>query len=60
MGITLRDIVFRIGGGVPKGNKFKGVQTGGPSGACCPSRCFDLPVDFDELDKVGSMMGSAE
>jgi len=58
MGITLRDIVFRIGGGVPKGKKFKGVQTGGPSGGVLPESLLDLPVDFDELDKVGSMMGS--
>ena len=58
MGITLRDIVFKIGGGVPKGKKFKGVQTGGPSGGVLPESLLDLPVDFDELDKVGSMMGS--
>ncbi len=58
MGITLRDIVFKIGGGVPKGKKFKGVQTGGPSGGVLPESLLDLKVDFDELDKVGSMMGS--
>jgi NADP-reducing hydrogenase subunit HndC len=58
MGITLRDIVFQIGGGMPKGKKFKGVQTGGPSGGVLPESLLDLPVDFDELDKVGSMMGS--
>jgi NADP-reducing hydrogenase subunit HndC len=58
MGITLRDIVFKIGGGVPKGKKFKGVQTGGPSGGVLPESLLDLPVDFDELDKAGSMMGS--
>jgi NADH-quinone oxidoreductase subunit F len=58
MGIALRDIVFKIGGGVPKGKKFKGVQTGGPSGGVLPESLLDLPVDFDELDKVGSMMGS--
>jgi NADH-quinone oxidoreductase subunit F len=58
MGITLRDIVFKIGGGMPKGEKFKGVQTGGPSGGVLPESLLDLKVDFDELDKVGSMMGS--
>jgi NADP-reducing hydrogenase subunit HndC len=58
MGVTLRDIIFKIGGGVPKGKKFKGVQTGGPSGGVLPESLLDLPVDFDELDKAGSMMGS--
>jgi NADH-quinone oxidoreductase subunit F len=58
MGITLRDIIFKIGGGLPAGKKFKGVQTGGPSGGVLPEALLDLPVDFDELDKVGSMMGS--
>ena len=58
MGITLRDIIFKIGGGVPKAKKFKAVQTGGPSGGVIPESLLDLPVDFDELTKVGSMMGS--
>jgi NADP-reducing hydrogenase subunit HndC len=58
MGIKLRDIIFKIGGGVPKGKKFKAVQTGGPSGGVIPESLLDLPVDFDELTKVGSMMGS--
>ncbi|MBP1624972.1 MAG: NADH:ubiquinone oxidoreductase, NADH-binding (51 kD) subunit, partial [Acidobacteria bacterium] len=58
MGITLRDIVFKIGGGIPGGKKFKGVQTGGPSGGVIPESLLDLPVDFDELSKAGSMMGS--
>ena len=58
MGISLRDIIFKIGGGVPKGKKFKAVQTGGPSGGVIPEALLDLPVDFDELTKVGSMMGS--
>ncbi len=58
MGITLRDIVFKIGGGLPNGKKFKAVQTGGPSGGVLPESMLDLPVDFDELDKAGSMMGS--
>jgi NADH-quinone oxidoreductase subunit F len=58
MGITLREIVFGIGGGIPKGRKFKAIQTGGPSGGCIPEQFLDMPVDFDELAKVGSMMGS--
>jgi NADH-quinone oxidoreductase subunit F len=58
MGITLREIVFDIGGGVPSGRKFKAVQTGGPSGGCLPEDKLDLPVDFDSLTKAGSMMGS--
>ncbi|HUT51823.1 MAG TPA: NADH-quinone oxidoreductase subunit NuoF [bacterium] len=58
MGITLRKIIFDIGGGIPEGRKFKAVQTGGPSGGCLPESMLDLPVDFDELSKVGSMMGS--
>ncbi len=58
MGITLREIVFGIGGGIPKGRKFKAIQTGGPSGGCIPEQHLDMPVDFDELSKVGSMMGS--
>ncbi len=58
MGITLREIIFDIGGGVPGGKKFKAVQTGGPSGGCIPESLLDMPVDFDELNKVGSMMGS--
>ena len=58
MGITLREIVYEIGGGIPNGKKFKAVQTGGPSGGCLPESLLHLPVDFDELTKVGSMMGS--
>lgn len=58
MGITLREIIFEIGGGIPKGRKFKAVQTGGPSGGCIPEQYLDTPVDFDELTKLGSMMGS--
>lgn len=58
MGITLREIVYDIGGGIPKGKKFKAVQTGGPSGGLIPESLLDLAVDFDELTKVGSMMGS--
>jgi len=58
MGMTLREIIFDIGGGIPDNKKFKAVQTGGPSGGCIPESLIDLPVDFDELTKVGSMMGS--
>jgi len=58
MGITLREIVYEIGGGIRGGKKFKAVQTGGPSGGCIPESMLDLPVDYDELTKVGSMMGS--
>jgi len=58
MGITLRRIVDEIGGGIPGGRRFKAVQTGGPSGGCIPSEHLDAPVDFDELTKLGSMMGS--
>ncbi|MBI2898575.1 MAG: NADH-quinone oxidoreductase subunit NuoF [Planctomycetes bacterium] len=58
MGMTLRDIIYKIGGGIPGGRKFKAVQTGGPSGGCLPESLLDLGVDFDELTKVGSMMGS--
>ena len=58
MGITLREIIFDIGGGIPNGKKFKAVQTGGPSGGVIPENLLDLPVDFDELTRVGSMMGS--
>jgi len=58
MGITLREIIYDIGGGIPGGKKFKAVQTGGPSGGCIPESMLDLPIDFDELSKAGSMMGS--
>jgi NADH-quinone oxidoreductase subunit F len=58
MGITLREIIFDIGGGIPGGKRFKAVQTGGPSGGVIPESLLDLPVDFDELNKAGSMMGS--
>jgi NADH-quinone oxidoreductase subunit F len=58
MGITLREIIYDIGGGIPGGKRFKAVQTGGPSGGVIPESLLDLPVDFDELSKAGSMMGS--
>jgi len=58
MGITLREIVFDIGGGIPDGKKFKAVQSGGPSGGCIPEKLLDLPVDFEQLTKAGAIMGS--
>ena len=58
MGVTLREMIYDIGGGIPSGRKFKAVQTGGPSGGCIPEQYLDTPVDFDELTKLGSMMGS--
>jgi NADH-quinone oxidoreductase subunit F len=58
MGMTLRDIIYEIGGGIPGGKKFKAVQTGGPSGGCIPEGMLDLEVGFDELAAAGSMMGS--
>jgi NADH:ubiquinone oxidoreductase subunit F (NADH-binding)/(2Fe-2S) ferredoxin/Pyruvate/2-oxoacid:ferredoxin oxidoreductase delta subunit len=58
MGITLRDIIYKVGGGIPGGKKFKAVQTGGPSGGCIPAEHLDIKVDFDELAKVGAIMGS--
>ncbi len=58
MGITLREIVYDIGGGIPGGKCFKAVQTGGPSGGCLPASLLDTPVDFDTLTAAGSMMGS--
>jgi NADH:ubiquinone oxidoreductase subunit F (NADH-binding)/(2Fe-2S) ferredoxin/Pyruvate/2-oxoacid:ferredoxin oxidoreductase delta subunit len=58
MGMKLSDIIYKIGGGVPGKKKIKGVQTGGPSGGIVPERYLNMPVDFDELTKLGSMMGS--
>ncbi|MFC1970222.1 NADH-ubiquinone oxidoreductase-F iron-sulfur binding region domain-containing protein, partial [Chloroflexota bacterium] len=58
MGMTLRQLIYDIGGGIPKGKKFKAVQTGGPSGGVIPEQHLDTPIDFDELTKLGSMMGS--
>ena len=58
MGIKLREIIFDIGGGIPKGGKFKAVQTGGPSGGCLPESLLDTPIDYDSLDEAGSIMGS--
>ena len=58
MGMALRDIVFDIGGGIPGGKRFKAVQTGGPSGGCIPEQFLDMPVDYESLMQVGSIMGS--
>ena len=58
MGITLREIIFDIGGGIPNGKKFKAVQTGGPSGGCIPDSMIDIPVDYESLAKAGCIMGS--
>jgi bidirectional [NiFe] hydrogenase diaphorase subunit len=58
MGITLREIIFDIGGGIPDGRHFKAVQTGGPSGGYVPAQYLDMPVDYDSLARVGSIMGS--
>jgi len=58
MGITLREIIYDIGGGVEKGRKLKAVQTGGPSGGCIPASHIDIPVDYESLTGIGSMMGS--
>ena len=58
MGTTLREIVEEIGGGVPNGKKFKAAQTGGPSGGCIPAEHLDVPIDYDNLKEIGSMMGS--
>jgi NADH:ubiquinone oxidoreductase subunit F (NADH-binding)/Pyruvate/2-oxoacid:ferredoxin oxidoreductase delta subunit len=58
MGITLREVIFDIGGGIPGDKKFKAVQTGGPSGGCIPHDLLDLPIDYESLTEVGSMMGS--
>ncbi|MGD0833931.1 MAG: NuoF family protein [Candidatus Dormibacteria bacterium] len=58
LGLSLREIVFDIGGGLPGGRKFKAVQTGGPSGGCMPEQFLDMPVDYESLAKAGSLMGS--
>ncbi|MEJ2091151.1 MAG: NADH-quinone oxidoreductase subunit NuoF [Syntrophobacterales bacterium] len=58
MGMTLRQIIFELGGGIPGDRPFKAVQTGGPSGGCIPEQFLDLPVDYDSLQEVGSIMGS--
>ena len=58
MGTTLREVIYDIGGGIPKGKKFKAVQTGGPSGGCLTEKDLDTPIDYDNLTALGSMMGS--
>ncbi|WP_139904682.1 NADH-quinone oxidoreductase subunit NuoF [Clostridium thermarum] len=58
MGITLREIIYEIGGGIKDGKKIKAVQTGGPSGGCIPESLLDVPIDYDSLTNIGSMMGS--
>jgi len=58
MGTTFREIIYDIGGGIPNDRKFKAVQTGGPSGGCLPARFLDLPIDYANLEKAGSIMGS--
>ena len=58
MGITLKEIIYDIGGGIPGGKKFKAVQTGGPSGGCIPASLIDMPVDYEKLTEAGSIMGS--
>ncbi|MFI3170268.1 MAG: NADH-quinone oxidoreductase subunit NuoF [Faecalibacterium sp.] len=58
MGTTLRTVIDEIGGGIPNGKKFKAAQTGGPSGGCIPAEHFDIPIDYDNLIAIGSMMGS--
>ncbi len=58
MGTTLRQVIEDIGGGIPNGKKFKAAQTGGPSGGCIPAEHFDVPIDYDNLISIGSMMGS--
>src|SRR5699024_10793244 len=58
MGTTLREIVEDIGGGIPDGKAFKAAQTGGPSGGCIPEEHYDVPIDYDNLMEIGSMMGS--
>ncbi len=58
MGTTLREVIYEIGGGIPHGKKFKAAQTGGPSGGCIPVEHLDIPIDYDNLISIGSMMGS--
>lgn len=58
MGTTLREVIYEIGGGIPHGKKFKAAQTGGPSGGCIPPEHLDIPIDYDNLISIGSMMGS--
>ena len=58
MGTTLREVIYEMGGGIPKGKKFKAVQTGGPSGGCITTENLDISIEYDTLVSIGSMMGS--
>ncbi|MBW1710223.1 MAG: NADH-quinone oxidoreductase subunit NuoF [Deltaproteobacteria bacterium] len=58
IGVTIKDVVFDIGGGIPKGRAFKAVQMGGPAGGCVPSQYLNLPIDYDTLQRIGAIMGS--
>ena len=58
IGVTVKDVVFDIGGGIPKGRQFKAVQMGGPSGGCVPAQYLNLPIDYDTLQRIGAIMGS--
>jgi NADH-quinone oxidoreductase subunit F len=58
IGVTIKDVVFDIGGGIPKGRKFKAVQMGGPAGGCVPSQFMNLPIDYDTIQRIGAIMGS--
>lgn len=58
MGITIRDVIYKLGGGIPDGNKFKAVQLGGPSGGCIPEHLIDIPIDYDSVNSTGAIMGS--
>jgi NADH-quinone oxidoreductase subunit F len=58
IGVTIKDVVFDTGGGIPKGRQFKAVQMGGPSGGCVPAQYLSLPIDYDTLQRIGSIMGS--
>ncbi|MCP4681926.1 MAG: FAD-dependent oxidoreductase [Desulfobacterales bacterium] len=58
IGITIKDVIFEIGGGIPKGREFKAVQMGGPSGGCVPKQFLNLPIDYDTIQRIGAIMGS--
>jgi len=58
IGVTIKDVIFEIGGGIPKGRDFKAVQMGGPSGGCVPKQFLNLPIDYDTLQRIGAIMGS--
>ena len=57
MGMTLREVIFDIGGGIPNNKKFKAVQLGGPSGGCLPESMLDTPVDYESINATGAIMG---